>query len=59
MSTSKSLTVTEMGGRPRAKWAEKWGTGCCAPVRGELPELGPHLTQCRSGRGLPPYRVAS
>jgi len=22
-------------------------------------ELGPHLTQCRLGRGLPPYQVAS
>jgi len=24
-----------------------------------LGELGPHLTQCRLGRGLPPYQVAS
>jgi len=30
--------------------------GCCAPFRGEL---GPHLTQCRLGWGLPPYQVAS
>ena len=30
---------------------------CCAPFRGG--ELGPHLTQCRLGRGLPPYQVAS
>jgi len=22
-------------------------------------ELGPHLTQCRLGRGVPPYQVAS
>jgi len=22
-------------------------------------QLGPHLTQCRVGRGLPPYQVAS
>ena len=21
--------------------------------------IGPHLTQCRQGRGLPPYQVAS
>ena len=29
--------------------------GCCAPF---LRELGPHLTQCDHGRGLPPYQVA-
>jgi len=29
----------------------------CAPL-GER-ELGPHLTQCRLGRGLPPYQVVS
>jgi len=28
--------------------------GCCAPFRGEG-ELGPYQTQCRLGRGLPPY----
>jgi len=28
--------------------------GCCAPIG----ELGSHLTQCRLGRGLPPYPVA-
>ena len=32
---------------------KKWGG--CAP----LGELGLHLTQCRLGRGLPPYQVAS
>ena len=31
--------------------------GCCAPVLGG--EQGPHLTQCRLGRSLPPYQVAS
>jgi len=30
----------------------------CAPFRGGG-ELGPHLTQGRLGRGLPPYKVAS
>jgi len=30
--------------------------GLC-PFRGR--ELGPHLTQCRLGRGLPPYQVES
>ena len=31
--------------------------GNCAPL-GEW-ELGPHLTQCRLGRGIPPYQMAS
>jgi len=31
--------------------------GCSAPFRGG--GLGPHLTQCHLGRGLPPYQVAS
>jgi len=30
---------------------------CCAPFR--WGELGPHLTQCSLGRGLPPYQLAS
>jgi len=29
---------------------------CCAPFLGEV---GPHLTQCGLGRGLPLYQVAS
>jgi len=38
-----------------ARKPPKWG--CCAlSVRGEL---GPHLTRCRLGWGLPPYQVAS
>jgi len=37
------------------QWAEKWG--CCAPLPGG--ELGPRLTQCRLGQGLPAYHVAS
>ena len=35
-------------------WAEKWGMLC--PL---LDELGPHLTQCRMGRRVPPYEVTS
>ena len=27
--------------------------GCCAPFGGKDEELGPHLTQCGLGRGLP------
>ena len=38
-------------------WAQKCG-GCCASFRGGL-GLGPHLTQRRLGRGLPPYQVVS
>jgi len=35
---------------PQRTWAQNWG---CAPLGGEL---GPHLTQCGLGRGLPPYQ---
>ena len=35
-------------------WPKSGGLLC--PIRGEL---GPHLTQCGLGRGLPPYQVAS
>jgi len=38
----------------REQWAKKWG-GCCVPFHGG--EQGPHLTQCRLGRGQPPYQV--
>jgi len=31
--------------------------GAAVPLSGG--ELGPHLTQCRLGRGLPTYQVAS
>ena len=39
---------------PQYTWAEKWGLLC--PFEGEL---GPHLTHCHLGRGLPPYQVVS
>jgi len=39
---------------PQQTWAEK-----CGAVVPFLGELGPHLTQCRLGRSLPPYQVAS
>ena len=38
---------------PQQTWVENWGL---CPVWGEL---GPHLTQCGKGRGLPPHQVAS
>jgi len=36
----------------------KSGEGAAVPLSLES-ELGPHLTQRRLGRGLPPYQVAS
>jgi len=36
----------------------KLGGGALPPFFGEG-EQGPHLTQCRLGRGLPPYQMAS
>ena len=36
-------------------WDENWREGLC-PFCGEV---GPYLTQCGQGRGLPPYQVAS
>jgi len=36
----------------------KLGGAALPPFLGKE-ELGPHLTQCRLGRGLPPYQVAS
>ena len=53
--TKKSSAVAEMGDRARTKWAEKWGG---ASVYLSVAELGPQLTQCGSGRGLPPYQMA-
>jgi len=44
-----SLATIDMG--------RKQGKGCCAPFLGG--EMGPHLTQCGLGRGLPLYKVAS
>jgi len=49
---NESSEVAEMGDRARAKWAEKWGRSA-VPL--SVRELGPHLTQCSLGRGLPPY----
>jgi len=39
---------------PQRTLVKNWGL---APLGEE--ELAPHLTQCRVGRGLPPYQVAS
>jgi len=64
---NKSSVVVEMGNRLTTidmgrklgdcahfrRELRAWG---CAPFGGEL---GSHLTQCRLGRGLPPYQAAS
>ena len=50
----KSSAVTEMGDR-LATMGRKVGVLC--PF--SWGQLGPHLTQCGLGRGLPPYQVAS
>jgi len=52
----KSSEVAEMGESGHNDMGWKEGS-CCAPFVGK--ELGPHLTQCGLGRGLPPYQVAS
>jgi len=50
-----SSAVAEMGNHGTAKWAEKWGLLCPFPWG----ELGPYLTQCHLGQGLPLYQVVS
>jgi len=51
-----SSAVAEMGDRlATINMGRKEGC-CCAPLGGEL---GPHLTQCGMGRGLPQNQVAS
>jgi len=39
-------------------WAENWGE-MCPFWDGGVRELGPNLTQCGWGRGLPPCKVSS
>jgi len=52
---NKCSAVAEMGGRlATIDMGRKLGA---VPLLGE--ELGFHLTQCRLGRGLSPYQVAS
>jgi len=52
---NKSLAVAEMGDRlATVDMGRKVGAAVALSVE----ELGPHLTQCRLGRGLPPYQVA-
>jgi len=43
---------------PEKSGPKSAGGGCCAPFRWGG-ELGPHLTQCGLGPGLPAYQVSS
>jgi len=52
----KSSAVAKMGDRLATIDMGRKAGCCCAPFRGGD---GSHLTQCRLGRGLPPYQVAS
>jgi len=51
-----SSAVAEMGDCGQNRHRPKGGGLLCPFCGGEL---GPHLTQCRLGWGLPPYQVAS
>ena len=54
---NKSSAVAEMGDcLATIGISRKMGD---AAVLLSVGELGPHLTQCRLGRGIPPYQVAS
>ena len=55
-NVNKSSAVAEMGDRlATIDIGREVGGGCCGcgPFRGG--GMGPYLTQCRLGRGLPPY----
>ena len=53
---NKSSAAAEMGDRLATI---NMGRKVVAAVSLSVGELGPHLTQCGLGRGLPPYQVAS
>jgi len=53
---NKSSAVAEMGDSlAKIGMGRKWGGAAV----GAGSQLGPHLTQCGLGRGLPLYQVAS
>jgi len=56
VNTNKSSAVAEMGDR-LATIDIRRKAGVLCPILGRE-ELGPHRTQCRLGRGLPPYDMA-
>ena len=54
---NKSSVVAEMGDRlATIDMGRREGAGAAVPLSGGA---GPHLTQCRLGRGLPPYQMVS
>jgi len=53
--SSKSSAVAEMGDRLAAIDMGRKVGGAVPPSVGDI---GPHLTQCHLGRGLPPDQVA-
>jgi len=58
LSARKSSAAVEMGDRlATIDMGRKSGEGLLCPF--PWGELGPHLTQCRLGRHLPPYHVVS
>jgi len=56
-ATNKSSAVAEMGDRLATIDMDRKEGGLLCPFM--CGELGPHVTQCGLGRGLPPYQVAS
>jgi len=53
---NRSSAVADMGD-PLATIDMGQKVGAAVPL--SMGELGPHLTQCHLGQGLPPYQVAS
>ena len=53
-SCNNSSAVAEMGDRLAIIDMDQKVGGCCADFRGG--KLGPYLTQCGVGRGLPLYK---
>jgi len=57
-SCDKSSAVAEIGDRLATIGMGRKVVAAMPPPFSWV-ELGPHLTQCGQGRGLPPYQVAS
>ena len=55
----KISVVAEMGDRLATILTGLKVEVCCAPFHGGAAGVGPHLTQCRLGTGLPPYQAVS
>jgi len=60
VTINNSLVVAEMGDSlATTDMVRKVGAAVTLSPSGGRGWLGPHLTQCRIGRGLPPYQVVS